>query len=286
MSEQPCAFHPSRLTGVSCSHCGRPICPDDMFEAPVGIHCPICAGKMREGALGRTGYRVRARTDRLPGRRLLAGAQITSLIIAANVVVFALMLSTGAPTSLQTLKRFGALPGILPASQWWRLFTAMFVHIGFLHLALNMIALMLFGGGLEQRYGKARFLALYLTSGFLGSATSLAFSEGGVSAGASGAIFGLVGAWLALALLHRDNPAMRGQLQGWLVLIGVNVVFGIVTPGIDVRAHIGGLIGGLVIGAGLELAARRRGTARTAIAAAGYVIVAGAAYVLVATHVV
>src|SRR5512135_2471098 len=103
MSEQPCAFHPDRLTRVSCSRCERPICPDDMYPAAVGIHCPICAGKMREGALGKTEYRVRARVERIPAARFLAGAQVTSLIIGANVIVFALMLATGAPTSGRTL---------------------------------------------------------------------------------------------------------------------------------------------------------------------------------------
>src|SRR6266568_5167029 len=278
MSEQPCAFHPDRLTAVSCSHCGRPICPDDMYPAHVGIHCPICAGKMREGPLGKTGYAVRTRAERLPGARFLAGAQVTTLILGANVVVFVLMLLTGNPTSGRTLYRFGALPGRLPASQWWRLITAMFVHIGFAHIALNMFALMLFGGAIEQRYGKFRYLMLYLGAGVLGSASSLAFSNAGLSAGASGAIFGIVGAWLALVLWNRHRPGMAGQLRGWLFLIGINVIFGIQQPGIDVRAHIGGLIGGFVIGSALEAAAKQRGSARIALQTAGYLIVAIAAY--------
>ncbi|MGZ4119357.1 MAG: rhomboid family intramembrane serine protease [Actinomycetota bacterium] len=284
MSEQPCAFHPDRLTRVSCSRCDRPICPDDMHPAAVGIHCPICAGKMREGPLGQSTYRVRTRVEQMPAARFLAGAQMTTLIIIGNVIVFALMLATGQPTSARTLYRFGALPGRLPASQWWRLITAMFVHIGVAHIALNMFALFLFGGAIEQRYGKLRYVMLYLGSGVLGSATSLAFTQGGLSAGASGAIFGIVGAWLALVVWNRER--MRGQLRGWLLLIAINIFFGIAQPGIDVRAHIGGVIGGFIIGSSLEAAAKSRGTVRAALQVAGYLVVAIASYVLTAGHVV
>lgn len=286
MPEQPCAFHPDRMTGVSCSRCGRPICPDDMYPAPVGQHCPICAGKMREGPLGRTGYRVRTRTERLPAARFLAGAQVTTLIVVANLIVFALMLLTGALTSAATLKRFGALTNPLPASQWWRLITAMFVHLGFGHIALNMIALILFGPAIEQRYGKVRFLFLYLGAGILGSAASLAFSHSTLSAGASGAIFGIIGAWLALVLWNRHRPGMRGQLQSWLFLVVLNIAFGAASPGIDVRAHLGGLVGGFVIGAALESAARERGPARAVLQVAGYAIVVIVSYLLTASHVI
>jgi membrane associated rhomboid family serine protease len=286
MSEQPCAFHPDRLTRVSCSRCERPICPDDMFPAPVGIHCPICAGKMREGALGQAGYRVRARAERMPGARLLANAQITTLIIAANVAVFVLMLQTGSPTSGRTLIRFGALVSPLPSNEWWRLITAMFVHIGFPHIAFNMFALFVFGGAIENRYGKLRFLFLYLGAGVLGSATSLALSHAELSAGASGAIFGIIGAGFAMALVNRRSPAMRAQLRSWGVLIAINVFIGIAQPGIDLRAHAGGFVGGVVIGTTLELAAKQRGGARVVLQVIGYLVTAMAAYLLTAAHVV
>jgi membrane associated rhomboid family serine protease len=286
MPEQPCAFHPDRMTGVSCSHCGRPICPDDMYPAPVGQHCPICAGKMREGPLGRAGYRVRTRTERLPAARFLAGAQITTLIIGVNLAVFALMLLTGSLTSVTTLKRFGALTNPLPASQWWRLITAMFVHLGFAHIAFNMLALLIFGGPIENRYGKWRYLMLYLGAGVLGSATSLAYSNAALSAGASGAIFGVIGAGLAMVLWNREKPGMRQQLRSWIFLIAINLFIGIETPGIDLHAHIGGVLGGFVIASALELAARQRGPVRTALQVAGYAVVAIASYVLTSSHVV
>jgi len=286
MSEEPCAFHPDRLTAVSCSHCGRPICPEDMYPAHVGIHCPICAGKMREGPLGKTGYRVRTRAERIPAARFLAGAQVTTLLIVANSIVFLLMVLTGSPTSDRTLRRFGALTSPLPASQWWRLITAMFVHIGVVHLAFNMFALFLFGAAIEQRYGKSRFLMLYLGAGVLGSATSLAYSNSALSAGASGAIFGIIGAGVAMAVWNRHRPEMRGQLRSWIFLIAINVFIGIQTPRIDLRAHIGGLLGGFVIASAFEASVRQRGAARAALQIAGYTVVAVASYMLTSAHVV
>ena len=285
MPEQPCAFHPDRMTGVSCSRCGRPICPDDMYPAPVGQHCPICAGKMREGPLGRTGYQVRTRAERMPAARFFAGAQVTTLIVIANVIVFLLMQLTGSPTSGRTLRRFGALTNPLPASQWWRLITAMFVHLGFAHIAFNMFALILFGGTIEHRYGKVRYFMLYLGAGVLGSATSLSYSHASLSAGASGAIFGVIGAGLAMVLWNRDRPGMRAQLRSWIFLIAINLFIGVETPGIDLRAHIGGLIGGFVISSALEGAAKQRGSARRALQAGGYIAVVVASYILTSAHV-
>ena len=241
---------------------------------------------MREGPLGKTGYRVRARAEQVPAARFLAGAQVTTLIIIANVVVFLLMLLSGKPTSGRTLHRFGALPGILPASQWWRLITAMFVHIGFAHIAFNMFALFIFGGAVENRYGKLRYFMLYMGSGVLGSATSLAYSHAALSAGASGAIFGIIGAGLAMVLWNRDRPGMRAQLRSWIFLIAINIFIGVETPGIDLHAHLGGLVGGFVIASALEAAAKQRGGARALLQAIGFVAVAVASYVLVSGHVV
>lgn len=286
MPEQPCAFHPDRMTGVSCSRCDRPICPNDMYPAPVGQHCPICAGKMREGPMGRAGYEVRTRAERIPAARFLQGANITSLIVVANLIVFVLMLLAGSLTSARTLRRFGALTNPLPASQWWRLITAMFVHLGLAHILFNMLALILFGPALELRYGKWRYLLLYLVSGVLGSAASLAFSNSEISAGASGAIFGIIGAWMALVIFNRHRPGMRGQLQSWIFLVAINIFFGVATRGIDLHAHIGGLVGGFVIGSSLEAAARERGAARAVLQVAGFAVVTIAAYLLTSSHVV
>jgi membrane associated rhomboid family serine protease len=285
MPEQPCAFHPRRMTAVSCSNCGRPICPEDMRSAPVGYQCPICAGGVREGAFGAATYRAKAgldrRINRLPMARVLRGAGVTQILIAANVAMFLGMLLTGKPMSLSTLLRFGALPPVLPRSEWWRIFTSMFVHFGFLHLAFNMYALFLFGPSIELRYGRVRFLALYLASGFLGGAFSLAFSSPGIAAGASGAVFGILGGWLGIFLRHRRSPAAAAQLRSILILIGINLALGATAQGIDNQAHLGGLVGGFVIASGLEEAARHRGGARSLAAAGSYaVVLVGAIFVL------
>lgn len=283
MPEQPCAFHADRLTAVSCAQCARPICPEDMIDAPVGVQCPICAGRMRDGALGQTAYRVRSRTEGWPIARLLQGSSITQLIIGINVGVFVLMYLTGRPTATRTLVDFGAIRPDLPRGEWWRLFTAMFVHIGFLHLLFNMYSLMIFGASIEARYGRARFLALYLTSGFLGSAASIAFNGRSFSAGASGAVFGALGAWVAFFVRHHAQPGARGQLRSLAFLVGINVYFGLATPGIDNSAHMGGLIGGFVIGMGLELGARVRGP-RALLGPLAFVLVAMTAIVLALPH--
>src|SRR5205807_3181019 len=141
-------------------------------------------------------------------------------------------------------------------------------------------------GTVEHRYGKVRNFMLYLGAGVLGSATSLAYSHASLSAGASGAIFGVIGAGLAMVLWNRDRPGMRAQLRSWIFLIAINIFIGAETPGIDLRAHIGGLLGGFVIASALEAAAKRRGGTRWTLQAGGYLAVAIASYLLTSAHVV
>jgi membrane associated rhomboid family serine protease len=281
MPEQPCAFHPDRLTMVTCSQCERPICPADMIPAPIGNQCPVCAGRMRDTAIGQASYRVRTTVERTPVGRMISRGSVTKVLLAANIAVFLILLAGG--LSGQVLVRMGALvvgclPGEgcgLPRSEWWRMFTAMFVHINLLHIAFNMWALYSFGPLIEDRYGKGHFLALYLTSGFLGSAASIALnSDQGIRAGASGAIFGILGAWIALFFRHRHLAGARAQLQSLLFLVGINLFLGFSLQGrIDNFAHLGGLAGGLVIGAALEASVRLRTQARGAVALAGYAAV-------------
>lgn len=205
---------------------------------------------------------------------MLAHASATKGIIGVNVVVFLAMLATGAPTALDTLLRYGALPPFLMRDEWWRLFTAMFVHIGALHLLFNMYALTLFGPSIERTFGVARYLGLYFAGGLLGSAASLTFTDGGVRAGASGGVFAILGAWLAFALANRHTEMGRQQIQSLLFLVGINVALGLTVRGIDNAAHIGGLIGGLVIGAAFAASARMRAAGARAAAAVGIALVA------------
>ena len=178
---------------------------------------------------------------------------ITYILLGIIVVVWILMELAGGSTQTQVLIRFGANSGrhILLQGETWRLFTSMFLHIGLAHLAFNAYALFIFGLEMERIYGPTRFAAIYILSGLFGSLASFA-SRGPlvVSAGASGAIFGIIGMSLAYFLLHRESFGNFGRqrVTSTLVIIGINLIFGFTVPGIDNLAHIGGLIAGFALG--------------------------------------
>src|SRR5205807_1876773 len=145
----------------------------------------------------------------------------------------------------------GALfpPYVAYGHQYWRLITAMFLHAGIIHIALNMYALYLFGYLIEEAFGKARFIAIYLVAGFLASVASFAFGPPvEVGVGASGAIFGLLGAWVAYNYRRRSNPLASANLRWALMLIGLNTLLAAGFHGIDWRAHAGGLVAGAAAG--------------------------------------
>lgn len=172
----------------------------------------------------------------------------TYVILAINVFLFILLEIQGGSTSTDVLIRFGAKynPAILDG-EWWRIISSVFLHIGMLHLIMNMLALHVVGSLVEQIYGNMRFIIIYLLAGVVGGVTSFAYSPQ-VAAGASGAIFGLFGALLYFGLNHRR---IFFQTMGWNV-IGVilfNIGFGFMVPQIDNSAHIGGLFGGFVAAA-------------------------------------
>ena len=193
------------------------------------------------------------RTSRL--RIPLSNAFITYILLGVIVVVWILMELAGGSTDSQVLVRFGANFGpLILEGQTWRLFTSMFLHIGLLHLAFNSYALFIFGLEMERLYGSDRFLVIYILSGLFGSLVSFAWRGPAVlSAGASGAIFGIIGMNLAFFLLHRQTFGQFGrqQVMNTLFIIGLNLFFGFTMPGIDNMAHIGGLIAGFVLGYGL-----------------------------------
>ena len=174
----------------------------------------------------------------------------TYVLLAINVLVFLAMTALGGSESVGILILFGAKynPAIV-AGQYWRLLTACFVHIGLIHLLFNSYALYSFGSEVERRYGRTRFLALYLLSGVAGSTASFVGSPR-LAAGASGAIFGLLGATIAYFATYREQFGARGrrQLSSILVVAGYNLVFGFIATGIDNFAHVGGLLAGLLIG--------------------------------------
>jgi membrane associated rhomboid family serine protease len=230
-----CYRHPDRETGLSCSECGRPICTECMTVAPVGLRCPEHSGAPRGAA------RVTSRVRRAGyGGQ---GALLTKALIVLNVGIYLAELAQGAPLNADRGSIFvnGALYGPLVADgDWWRLITAAFLHYGPFHLGMNMLALWWFGAPLEETLGRGRFLLLYLVSGLAGSAGALIASPQAVTVGASGAIFGILGA--ALVLERQGTPVFGGALT----LIVVNLAFTFAVPNISIGGHLGGLAGGVL----------------------------------------
>ncbi|WP_083974957.1 rhomboid family intramembrane serine protease [Kitasatospora mediocidica] len=243
-----CYRHPERETGIGCSRCGRPICPQCMVNASVGFHCPECVSG---GAA-----QVRSATTRFGGRPVQDGALVTKILIGINVVVFVLAAYLYKPLQqdflLFSVKQYGYRYGVAAGpDQWYRLLTATFLHVQPWHIASNMLALWWMGPTVERVLGRVRYLALYLVSGLAGSAlVYLVAGDAVASLGASGAIFGLFG---ATVVLYR---AARQPLGPVVALIVFNLVITFSVPGIDWRAHVGGLVAGALTGIGMMHAPR------------------------------
>ena len=241
-----CYRHPSRETGVSCSNCGKPICPDCMTVTSVGMRCPEC---------GRQTTKVRS--IRSTANR---GYEVTKVLIAINVIVF-LAEGSGAytltgSTGSSWLLNHGFLfaPLIRYSHDYWRLVTSGFLHLDILHVASNMYVLYWVGRLLEPAIGRQRFIAIYFTGLLAGSFGVFIVSPLSQTAGASGAIFGLMGA--AFTEAHRRGvDQVRNQL---VILIVVNLVITLSVPGISIGAHIGGLIGGGLATLGFQQGDRLR----------------------------
>jgi rhomboid protease GluP len=183
----------------------------------------------------------------LLGRR----TPVTTVLLVLIGAMFLAEQLLGGSTNESTLVTLGAnVPPLVREGQYWRLVASMFLHIGFLHLAVNGWALYQLGALFEILLGSLPMLLVYFVSGIAGSISTVMFTHAGLSAGASGAIFGLMGALIAFLLKRRDilTPAARSllmQLVGWAVL---NVVLGFSIPGIDNAAHLGGFAAGLLLG--------------------------------------
>ncbi len=210
-----------------------------MSFAPVGIRCPDHAniGAVKTSP-ARTVQTLQRRTRGL-------AAPATMALIAVNVIVYMITASQGGGVNLPGGKLFSdwALQGLAVSDgDWWRLVTAMFLHGSMLHIGFNMLALYWIGSIVEQALGTPRFLLTYFVSGLAGSAGALWFSsEVAVTVGASGGIFGLIGALLILEYL--STGSLMGQA---MVLILVNLALTFAVPGISIGGHVGGLTGGIV----------------------------------------
>jgi rhomboid protease GluP len=154
--------------------------------------------------------------------------------------------------NIEVLVDMGALYGPLTVMQgeWWRLLTAMFLHGGMTHLLMNMFSLYLIGRGVENYFEKKAYVSLYLFSGFIGGLASLYVHPESVGIGASGAIFGVFGALAGFFLAHRDKIESHSKafMKDFGLVLGLNLVLGLSIPAIDVSAHIGGLVAGLIGG--------------------------------------
>ncbi len=279
-----CYRPPDRDAGRSCTRCGRPACADCLVQATVGSHCRECA------KAGRPDLRTRARFwhARQP-------AIVTTILIAINLAVFAYV-TVRDPQSLGGVLTIGQAELGLPSGsaivdgfaiplrdgtfyvsgtgEWYRLVTSGFVHFGIIHIGFNMYLLFLLGQMLEPQLGRVRYLLVYVAGLLGGSAGSLLIDRGAVSAGASGAVFGLMGLAFVGYYLHGANP-----LTTWIgSLLMLNLFITFLIPRISIGGHLGGAAAGAIC-ALVVLAPRHRGIPRWATYAAPVAVIAIAAVV-------
>jgi membrane associated rhomboid family serine protease len=249
-TRQTCYRHPNRETGVSCSNCGRPICPECMTSTPVGMRCPECARQTTKVRVGQGAFTPSM--GRMPG---------TIALIGINVIVFLIELAGGGAGSLNgggsVIHDAGLRGPDIANGDWWRVITGGFLHAGFLHILLNMYVLYVAGSILEPGIGTPRFIGIYFVSLIAGSLGALIVDPNSLTVGASGAIFGLMA---AVVIIARGRGVEQLATQFGLFIV-LNLVLTFSISGISVGGHIGGLIGGAVA-AGLVLFVERRMSGR------------------------
>ncbi len=230
---ETCYRHPDRETGVSCSSCGRPICPDCMTPTPVGMRCPECMQQRTRVVRNPTGP---------PGQ--LGAFPATIALIAINVVVYLVEIAGGSGGLNNPSGRFvfdyGLFGPFVAEGEWYRLLTSGFLHASLIHIGFNMLLLFFLGRLLEPALGTVRFLALYFAALLAGSLGVMVLDPNALTLGASGAIFGLAGAAFVIAR-GRGMDAIAGQI-GFLILF--NLIFSLSAANVSIGAHLGGLVGG------------------------------------------
>ncbi len=230
---ETCYRHPDRETGVSCSNCGRPICPDCMTSTSVGMRCPECARQ-------KTKVKTMGSVSNEP--------TLTYVLIGINVLValgtfFGGASATGGGGLSSSLLNDGSVSRFaVDQGDYWRILTAGFLHTGMIHLLFNMFGLYILGGLLEPAVGRLRFGVIYFVSLLAGSFGALLLEPTAPTVGASGAIFGLMGATVIVMRNRGVNPWESG-IGLW---IGLNLLITFTIPNISIGGHIGGLIGGAV----------------------------------------
>ncbi|MCM6776953.1 rhomboid family intramembrane serine protease [Nocardia sp. CDC159] len=238
-----CYRHRDRVTGLGCTRCGRPACPECLRTAAVGQHCVDC---------------VRQAGGEVRPVRTVAGAPVqdrptpvvTYGLIALNVAIFALTAAQAGSVfdndRSALFRDWSLFPPLVGHGEWIRVLGAGFLHFGPIHLLVNMFALYVLGRDSEIVLGRLRYIAVYLVSLLGGSAAALAFAPTlSSNAGASGAIYGLFGAMTVILLRLRQSPVQM------LVLIAINLLISVSLPGISLWAHLGGLAAGTAATAGI-----------------------------------
>lgn len=250
-----CYRHPDRRAGVTCQRCNRPICPSCMVQASVGFQCPECV----KGS-AKTSPTVRFRDIRASGRPVVTLALIAVNVAMALIVGFqsqsfsnqkgslwdnGVLIGYGEFITQNGFATFTRSAVGVAEGEWWRIVSGGFLHAGLLHLGMNMLLLFLLGQQLEPLLGRLRFFTLYMACLVAGSFGVLLVQPTSVTVGASGAIFGLMGAALAAQRLAPH----RVQLANIGALIVINLLITFAVPNISAGAHIGGLVAGLLVGA-------------------------------------
>lgn len=239
-----CSWHPDRATGLRCTRCGRPACPECLTDASVGAQCRQCVAEQRTPA------QKRAMT--VAGSPLGVPPLIATVLIAINVVVYVVTVIQARSTDqLDASPVFfhGALiPVQVGQGEYWRVISSGFLHLGIIHIAANMISLYFLGPPLERLIGRWRFAVVYLVSLLGGSAAVMLFSGTlSMTVGASGAIFGLMGALVV------TFKRMRYDLRQLAFILALNLFVTFQFSGISWQGHVGGLIAGALIGAAMVL---------------------------------
>jgi membrane associated rhomboid family serine protease len=236
-TQQRCAFHPDRRAGVVCQRCDKYICPACMHQASVGFHCPECVRQGRQKVV-----RGNAAFGRTP-----SSVPVTMTLIAINVVVFLIQIAAGD----ETVGRFNlgnkiiwdyGLNGVAVSDggEWYRIVTSAFLHANLIHLLFNMYALYILGPTIERALGPVRYLIIYAASLLAGSAGALIVEPDALTVGASGAIYGLLG---ALIVLFRNRGISLWQ-SGLAITLVLNFAITLSISNISIGGHVGGFIGG------------------------------------------
>ncbi|UAJ79554.1 rhomboid family intramembrane serine protease [Leifsonia sp. ZF2019] len=232
-----CYRHPDRVSYVLCQRCGRTICGECQTQGAVGVVCPECMAEQRATA-------PKTKPAWIPRLTGQGAPVVTYAIIAVCAVVFILQSLPVIGSEVTRAIQYAGVYSDPRAFEPWRLLTSVFAHASIIHILLNMYTLWIFGSVLEPMLGRLRFLGLFLISGFAGSVGVLMLSSPlQPVVGASGAIFGMFGAFFII------QRRLGGNATQILVLVALNIGIGFL-PGLNIawQAHVGGLIGGILVG--------------------------------------